>query len=207
MMLQMKNLRNKIIIAGIYLSVFSMGFIAAKFIDFPHFEISKSIDIVNIFSLIVTVWLAILITTVFEKRNGDYRIEKDLIINRIGNIFEIASTLQIESITGKIPFTEAASSIKRINTALSSIYKIVDKCHFDISDSIKEKLTSNLSELRETLTNTPRLDEEQIKATDLTIEIKDGMIYFNRDRIAHIEVKFDNLKDILLELQIDINGK
>ncbi|MBL7935709.1 MAG: hypothetical protein JNM51_07860, partial [Bacteroidia bacterium] len=117
------------------------------------------------------------------------------------------STLQIESISGKIAFIEAASSIKRINTALSSIYKIVDKCHFDISDLIKQKLNSNLSELRETLTNTPRLSEEQINATDLPIEIKDGMIYFNRDRIAQIEVKFDNLKDILLELQIEINKK
>lgn len=207
MMLQMKKIKNKIILAGIYLSVFFAGFIVSKFIDFPHFEISKSIDLVNILSLFVTIWLAILITTIFEKRNGDYRIEKDLIINRIGNIFEIASTLQIESITGKIPFTEAASSIKRINTALVSIYKIVDKCHFDISDLIQQKLSSNLSELRETLTNTPRLSEEQIIATELPIEIKDGMIYFNRDRIAQIEVKFDNLKDILLELQIEINGK
>ena len=52
-------------------------------------------------------------------------------------------------------------------------------------------MSFNLSELRETLTNTPRLSEEQIKATDLPIEIKDGMIYFNRDRISQIEVKFD----------------
>lgn len=206
-MQQMKKIKNKIIIGGIYLSVFIAGFIVSKAVDFQYFEISKNIDIVNILSLIITVWLAILITTIFEKRNGDYRIEKDLIINRIGNIFDIASTLQVESITGKIAFTEAASSIKRINTSLCSIYKIVSKCHFDISDPIQHKLSSNLTELREALTNTPRLSEEQINATNLPIEIRDGMIYYNRDRISQIEVKFDNLKDILLELQIDINGK
>lgn len=206
-MMQMKKLKNKIVMTGIYLSVFIAGFIFSKCIDFPHFEISKTIDIVSIISLVVTAWLAILITTFFEKRNGDNRIEKDLIINRIGYISEIASTLQFESITGKIAFTEAASSIKRINGALGSIYKIVDKCHFSISDYIQQKLNSNLSELRETLTNTPRLNEEQIQATDLPIEIKDNIIYYNRDRIAQIEVKFDNLKDILLELQVDINCK
>lgn len=203
----MKNLRNNVISLCIYLTVFGVGFISAKCINFPHFEISKSIDVINILSLIVTVWLAFIITTVFEKRTSDYRIEKDLIINRIGNLFEIADLLQIESISGKIPFTEAASSIKRINTALTSIYKIVEKCQFNISENIKNKLNSNLTELRETLTNTPRLNEDVIKATELPIEIKNGIIYFNKDRIAQIEVKFDNLKDILLELQIDINGK
>jgi len=206
-MMHMKNLKNKLINSGIYLSLFAIGFIVAKFYNFPYFEISKSIDLTNVLSLVVTILLAILITTFFEKKNNDHRVEKDLIINRIGNIFEIASTLQIESITGKIPFTEAASSIKRINTALSSIYKIVDKCYFSISDDIKEKIKTNLSDLRETLTNTPKLIEEQIKAADIPIEVKEGIIYFNRDRIAQIEVRFDSLKDLLLELQIEVNRK
>ena len=77
----MKNLRSKVITGGVYLSFVAFGFIVAKFINIPHFEISKSIDISNIFSLIVAAWLAILITTVFEKRNNDNRVEKDLIIS------------------------------------------------------------------------------------------------------------------------------
>lgn len=203
----MKNLRSKIITGGIYLSLVAFGFIIAKFITVPHFEISKSIDISNLFSLIVAAWLAILITTVFEKKNNDNRVEKDLIINRVGNIFEIAATLQIESNTGQIHHTEASSSIKRINTALNSIYKIVDKCHFGISTEIKEKLKLNISDLRDTLTSTPVITEEQLNGTQLPIEIRESIIYYNRDRISQIEVKFDNLKDLLLELQIDINKK
>lgn len=189
------------------MSLIAFGYCLSRITDLPHFEVSKSIDISNIISLIVTTWLAILITTVFEKQNNNQRVEKDLIISRVGTIYEIASSLQLESNIGKVHLTEASSSLKRINTALNSIYKIVEKCHFDIDNEMKGRLKENLSELRDILTNTPQISEEQLKGKDIPIEIKDSMIYYNKDRISQIEVKFDGLKNLLLELQVEINKK
>ena len=203
----MKNLKNNLIHGGVYFSFLCLGYVIARFISIPYIEVSKTIDISNVFTLIVTVLLAILITTLFEKKNSDHRVEKDLIITRVGDIYDIAASLQIGSNTGKIHLTEASSSIKRINTALKSIYRIVDKCHFNISDDIKGRLKSCLSELRDILTNTPSISDEQLNFKDLPIEIKDSIIFFNKDRVSQIEVKFDNLKDLLLELQIEINKK
>ena len=206
-MMRMKNLKNKLIQACIYLSFIAFGYVITRFFEIPHFEISKSIDVSNVLNLIVTAWLAILITTVFEKQNNDHRVEKDLIITRVGNIYDIADSLQLESNSGRIHITEASSSLKRINTALNSIYKIVDKCHFNITDNLKDLLKNCLADIRNTLTNTPSLTDEHLNSKDLPIEIKDSIIHFNKDRISQLEVKFDTLKNLLLELQIHINNK
>lgn len=203
----MKNLKNKLIQTGIYLSCIAFGYAVTRFIEIPHFEISKTIDVSNVLTLIVTAWLAILITTVFEKQNNDHRVEKDLIITRVGNIYDIADTLQFESNSGRIHITEASSSLKRINTALNSIYRIVDKCHFNITENLKDRLKIILADIRNTLTNTPSVTDEQLNSKDLPIEIKDSIIHFNKERVSQLEVKFDTLKDLLLELQIHINNK
>ncbi len=203
----MKNLKNKLIRVGIYLSFIAFGYVITRFFEIPYFEISKTIDISNVLALIVTVWLAILITTVFEKQNNDHRVEKNLIITRVGNIYDIADSLQLESNTGRIHITEASSSLKRINTALNSIYRIVDKCHFNISKDLKERIKNNLADIRNTLTNTPSVTDEQLNSKDLPIEIKDSIIHFNKERVSQLEVMFETLKDLLLELQIHINKK
>ncbi len=184
-----------------------LGIWIGKVTDFPHFEISKSIDLINVLSILVTVLLAILITVYFDKRKSDNRIEKDLILRRVDNIYEITNELQREAISGEIPYTEAASSIKRINTSMQSIYKTVDKCEFSIKDDIKTSIRNAISDLRDILTDTPKMTEAQIEKSDLPIEVKNGIIKFNRQRISQIEVKFDSLKDKLLELEIRINKK
>jgi hypothetical protein len=65
----MKNLKNKLIQFGIYVTLIVFGYAISRFVNLPHFEVSKTIDISNVITLIVTAWLAILISTVFEKQN------------------------------------------------------------------------------------------------------------------------------------------
>lgn len=202
----MKRL-NKILKIIFCVCLVIVGILIGKFVSFAHFEISPKIDLVNITSILVTVLLAILITVFFDKRKSDNRIEKDLILRRVDNVYEITNELQKESISGKIPYTEAASSIKRISTAMQSIYKTVDKCEFTIKDDIKTSIQSAISQLRDLLTDTPKMTEDQIESSDLPIEVRDGIIKYNRQRIGQIEAKFDLLKDCLLELEIRINKK
>lgn len=203
----MKNLLNNILKSILSLALVALGILIGKFYNFPHFEISKSIDLISLLSIIVTVGLAIIITVHFDKRKSDNRVEKDLILRRVDNVYEITTELQKESISGTILYTEAASSIKRISTAMQSIYKTVDKCAFSIKDDIKGSIKTAIGDLRDILTDTPKVSEEQIQNSDLPIEVKDGVIHYNRQRIAQIEAKFDVLKDTLLELEIRINKK
>jgi len=188
-----------------YLCFVVFGYLIAKFIDFRYFKISADINIMDIVSVTMTIFFAIIISTVFEKRNSNFRIEKDLIINRIGNIHDLTSALQQETMQGNIAYIEATSSLKRISSALSSIYKIVDKCHFKITDGVKVKLRTCLQQLRDNMTNTPIIITET--TGNVPIEVRDGIIFYDANSIATIEVNFENLKDLLLELQIDVNKK
>lgn len=198
---------NNIIKITFCICLILVGILIGKYIDFPYFEISKSIDLTNVSSILVTILLAILITVFFDKRKNDNRIEKDLIIRRVDNVYDITNELQREAISGVIPYTEAASSIKRINTSMQSIYRTVEKCEFSIKDDIKKSIKIAISDLRDILTDTPKITEAQIESSDLPIEVKDGKIKFNRQRIGQIEAKFDALKNNLLELEIRINKK
>ena len=203
-MMKLLNKIGKIIFCACLVLV---GILIGKFLSFPHFEISPKINLVNATSILVTVLIAVLITVFFDKRKSDNRIEKDLILGRVDNVYEITNELQKESVSGKIQYTEAASSIKRISTAMQSIYRTVDKCEFTIKDDIKTSIQSAISQQRDLLTDTPKMSEDQIENSDLPIEVRDGIIKYNRQRIGQIEANFDVLKDCLLELEIRINKK
>ena len=192
---------------SLYLIFVIFGIIIGKIISFPFFKISKEIDLINLLSIIVTIGLAILITTYFDKRKSDYRTEKDLIIKRVDDIYSICSVLQIEAISGKIPYTEAASSIKRINVSIKSVYSLINKSNINVDNETKQKFKKSLSELKDILTDTPMISEEEIASSDIPISVKNGVIHFNRERVSQIEFKFDKLKDLLLEWQILINKK
>lgn len=205
--MHMKSLKNNFTNISIGILLITIGILIGKYISFPYFEISKTIDLVNIASIVVTIILAIIITTFFDKRKSDFRIEKDLIIKRVDNIYEICSKLQLEAISGEIPYIEAASSIKRINTSINSVYKLISKCKFNTDESTKNEFKSCIGDLRNILTDTPLISEKEINSADIPISVKDGVIHFNRNRISQIELKFDTLKDLLLEWQIVINKK
>lgn len=204
----MKNpFKENIIRIGIWGSFLVVGYLLAKYIQVPYFEVSKSIDISNVLSLITTVWVAVAISTVFEKQNSDRRVEKDLIIDRVGAIHSVADSLQIGSQSGSIHLAEANSSLKRISTALQSVFKIIDRSHFTITEDIKERVNQSLADIRTTLTNTPAITQDPGGIQDIPIAVRDGIIIYNQDRISQLEVKFESLKDLLLELQIEINSK
>ena len=76
----MKNLLNRLLKSALYLVLLVLGVLIGKFYDIAYFEISRSIDLVNLLSIVVTIGLAIIITVHFDKRKSDNRIEKDLIL-------------------------------------------------------------------------------------------------------------------------------
>jgi hypothetical protein len=55
------------------------------------------------------------------------------------------------------------------------------------------------------LTDSPKIPVDKINQTDLPIEVKNGIIHFNQERINLIETKYDQIRDSLIELQLEIN--
>lgn len=203
----MRKRFNTLVIVGAIVLAFCFGFVVSKMIDFPQFKISESIDLVNVLSVLVTVALALLITFLFDKIKSDNRIEKDLIMKRVDNVYELVNDIQKDVVGGSIEYTEAASMTKRIYTSMTSIYRTIDKCQFSIKDDIKVSIKNSIKGIKNILTDTPRIDEEKINGSALQVEVKDGVIHYNRELLSRIDAKFDELKDLLLELELRINKK
>jgi hypothetical protein len=202
----MMKLKKILVRIGIYGSIFISGLIFQRLIDFSYFEISKEIDLVNVFSLLVTIWLAIIVATVIDKQRSNLRNEKDLIIKKVETIFEVVEIIQTNTNKGSFVYSDAASLIKRLNTSLQTIYKVLDKTKLKIKNETKLKFKSTIGELRDLLTNTPKSGEFKLVGEKPPLVVKDGILEMNNSRISIIESKCEQLKNQLLELEIEINS-
>lgn len=190
---------------GLCLAIFTAGIVVGKFCNFHYFTLDKNINLIDILSICVTLFAAWYITGILETEKQDNRIEKDLIIRRTEDIYQLINDSHQKIITGKIPFQDATSHLKRINVSLKGIYNILSKAELSTDSTLKSKIISNTRKLNSLLTNTPILDPDEIQNSNLPLSVIDGIIHMNKDRIAEIEIEYDNLRDNILHFQICIN--
>lgn len=200
------KLKKILVKIGIYGSFFGAGLIFQNLIDFSYFEISKEIDLVSVFSLLVTIWLAIIVTSVIDKQNSNLRNEKDLIIKKVESIFDLVDKIQANTIKGSFAYSDAARLIKKLNTSLQTIYKVLDRTNLTIQKKTKSNFKSTISELRDLLTNTPKSDEFKLVAEKPPLVVKEGVLHISNSRVSMVESKCEQLKNQLLELEIEINA-
>lgn len=204
--MQHKNSVSKIAFrSALIIAILAVGIVLGKFINVSYFKIEEKIDLISIVSLAVTLFAAWYISKILDKEKEDSRTEKDLILKRTEDIYQLIDGSHQKVVSGKIPFQEASSHLKRINTSISSIYRILEKIPLQTDQVLKENLLINNRKLRDLLTNTPIINDQQIQGSNLPIEVKNGIIYLNRNRIAEIEFEYDKLKDNILLMQLSIN--
>lgn len=182
-----------------------LGFVVGKINMIQPFIVERNVNLVDLSSLIATIILAILVTLYFDKKSNNNRLEKDLIIKKIENISHVVENLHNETDKAVIGYSEAASGIKRINVSLDALFKTSEDCHFTICEQTKTEGVTLISELRDLLTKTPTLSQEDLDKVDLPAQVKDGIIHFTTQQVSLINLKFDKLKDYLLKLQLEIN--
>lgn len=187
------------------LAIFGSGFIVGKLLNITYFTIEQDINLIDIVSICVTVFAAWYISGILETEKQDNRTEKDLIIRRTEDIYQLIDDSHQKVITGNIPFNEATSHLKRINVSIKGIYKILTKTGLTTEEDLKSQLQGNTRKLRDLLTNTPVIDSQQIQNSNLPVSVVNGIIHLNQNRIAEIEGEYDKLKDNILVLQISIN--
>ncbi|MCE3295292.1 MAG: hypothetical protein K0R65_1006 [Crocinitomicaceae bacterium] len=183
------------------------GIIIGKLIDFTYFKVEKTINLIDILSIIVTVLAAYFVTKILDKEKQDYRTEKDLIIKRTEDIYQLLEDSHGKVVTGLIKYQEAASHCKRINVSLSCIYRIMNNVNLNVDIALKKDVLDNTKKLRDLLTDTPKISEDQIQSSNLPSEVKDSFVHLTQNRILEIEAMYDKLRDNILLLQLDINKK
>lgn len=204
----MRKLKGKskyFIWGGLLLASFATGIVVGKLFDFKYFKVDSYINVVDVISVAVTMFAAYIVTKVLDKEKQDNRTEKDLIIKRTEDIYQLIDDSNNKVITGAIKYQEAASHFKRINVSLNCIYRIMLNTRIETNDQLKKDILGNTKKLRNLLTDTPKISETDIQNSNLPNEVKDSIVHLTQNRIVEIETEYDKLRDNILLLQLTIN--
>lgn len=204
-MQKLKGRSKYVIGACLLFSAFSIGIVVGKLVDFKYFKVDKSVNIIDVVSVAVTIFAAYIVTKVLDKEKQDNRTEKDLIIKRTEDIYQLIDESNSKVIVGAIKYQEAASHFKRISVSLNCIYRIIANTKIEINEQLKKDIFGNIKKLRDLLTNTPKISETDIHNSNLSNEVKDSIVHLTQNRIVEIETEYDKLRDNILLLQLVVN--
>lgn len=204
-MQKLKEKSKHVITVCLLCASFVIGVVFGKLVDVKYFKVDENINIIDVISVAVTIFAAYIVTKVLDKEKQDNRTEKDLIIKRTEDIYQLIDDSNIRVVSGAIKYQEAASHFKRINVSLHCIYRIMSNTKIETDEQLKLSIFGSTKKLRDLLTDTPKITESDIQNSNLPNEVKDGMVHLTQNRIVEIETEYDKLRDNILLLQLAIN--
>ncbi len=198
---------NKITLVNLAFSsaLFVIGIVAGKLINWPFFEVDEKVNVLHLLSISSTILIAIFVSRIINKETQECRVEKDLLIQKLGGITKSLEMTHSDISTKNISYSSAAASIKRLSTGLTHIIKITKKIPISIEEGLYEEIISTTSELKVKLTDTPPISKTAINATNLPLEVKDGILTIHKDRLILIDGIIDKLKNKIFAFQLEIN--
>jgi hypothetical protein len=181
----------------------AVGILVGKILFIPGISIQREINPVHALSIISTLFVAIVISILFAQEKDKNKGRKEIVLNRVCAGLEICDSLFGKINDNKIEHSQAVSIFKRIG--------IVTKCVFYACNKIELKLTMNedkfneqAKRVKDLMTNTPIIPEN---VNTPPIKTTKGIVEYNSNRIAEIETELEKLRNMFLELQIDIIAK
>ena len=198
-----KKIKKTLKIFG-FIFTFFIGVLFGVFLNIPYFSVDGKINIIDALSLVCTILLAIYITKVLEKSKEDKRNEKDLILIRTDDIFQIITTISSKISPSGINYNEITALLKRLSMSIQVIYNVLNLISIEIDPKSKALINDSVRKIRDLLTDTPVESEIPPLVLFSPIRITNNNILLSTLRITEIEV--DKLKQNLLLLQISINN-
>lgn len=200
-------MRNKLINIVLSIIIFFCGFIISKYFQVPELTLNKQIDGINVLSILISIVIALVFYRYFDKIKEDRVREKELILNRVEEIYQIVNEDSLVFNNSKLEYSQAASSLKRIGMQIKNIENILNICNISLEEDFYKKIIEIIRRLKDLQTDTPYkvLDSEDLKKVDLPLEVKEGIITYSKSRINEINKEYDNLKNAILDYQLKIN--
>lgn len=188
------------IVVGFYICIIVKKYTVLKIDPTISFEINPF----ELFSLLVTIILAIYVGRTISKTNDLEKNEKDLLINYLGN-FKNELNQKITYLLGQADFDTAVtnSNFKIIRKKIDSIinlsvqYKFIDKNEGDASE-----LLHKVRELWELFTDTPKKPNSRSTAS-----VKGGIERLRLEQVNKIEMTVIEIEKLIFQLTMKINQK
>lgn len=167
-------------------------------------DVSFEINPLEVFSILINIFLAIYITRNLSKQNDLEKSEKELIINYLKD-FQVEYNARINKILEcadfETPITN--SCFKTLRMKINSILSLAEESKLIIENEqtslrIKQKVT----DLWELFTNTPK--NANARANRATQE---GIATLRLEQIGKIEIALIELDKLIFELAMKINRK
>lgn len=191
---------NKLIIAIVALLLIVFGFFLGKGIDWPFFSIEKSINLVDVLSILITSYIAYYVVRVLEKKGTEDRHEKDLILSRIGELESIIQQCSVDMSDGEISYTDASAYFGKSTLLTNRIFMMITIATIECDADLQTQLINTIRVIRDLSTNTPRIPSAH---NDLTVI--QGVIRMSANRLYDIEQKFEELRSLIFRFQVNLN--
>ncbi|HEX8268874.1 MAG TPA: hypothetical protein VF581_03190 [Flavobacterium sp.] len=189
-----------------YLFIFIVGFVWAKCYDFDNFEIDNKINVVDIFSIILTFLLAFFVYSYLDKYKEVRVKEKELILNRVQEIYLFIDASYRESLNGTIEYTRPAYIVKRINIQLDNVGQMLAVAQINLHSSFNIEIKLLSRQLKSLMTDSLTLTQlNNLQSQVNPIVISNNIATYSDLRRNQIELKYDQLKNKVSEYQLRIN--
>lgn len=157
-------------------------------------------DLLQVFVGVILVWV---IASSLEKKKLAERNSKEILQRRVRELHTLVDQFSEHKFNDNYAYVDATSALKRIETGLESIRRLIEATGLIFPDSLLDDVNNSSTQLDGLLTNTPLRDQEDDAQAELTLA--GGICTFGDDLLTRLNESFDQLKHALLELEIRIN--
>jgi hypothetical protein len=192
------------LIVGILIGVFLNLLIKKHSTLHIESDVSFEINPLEIFSILINIFLAIYITRNLSKQNDLEKTEKELLINYLKEFqVEFSNKIDklIESPDFETPITN--SCFKTLRTKINSILTIAEENNLITNnDETSSKIKQKISDIWELFTDTPRNANQRTNQPT-----RDGIALLRLEKISKIEASSVEFDKLLFQLAMKINRK
>lgn len=199
----MRNLlKNKFFYIFILLSLI-VGILIGLPFNLQSASFSFTIELIDIITIIVTIFLAIYITGALERRVQDDRIEKELHIALIEKLEKSLTEIEDEIKSENIKYKYIVSTVAKFRIKKNNLKKSLEDT-FPQSSKILNSEIDNISILIESLKRL--LTESSIDPNENKEAIvSDNIVTYSPSRLTSIDKKLNELENKLFRLKIQLN--
>lgn len=194
-------MRNKIIYSII---IFAIGTTLGKLFDWGYFELSKEIKIVDALTLFSTIGIGLYVANVLQREVQNDRVEKDLFLNKIGEIEGHLTTIENIVENNNAPYLKVNNQIQQCGIKKNQIDRnkqnLINKRQKSEVKIIDGSIKNKIRRFKRLLTETPITS-----ITGQDIVIINGQVTYSSSRIVEIISLSNSIKEDLFRLKIIIN--
>ncbi len=187
------------------LTLISIGWCSGQYFEnFSLFAYSTEIELMDVITLAVTVFIAWYVAQILQKRGQDERFEKELIIARIDDVDNALIKLSAICFSkDPVRYDEVTHILSNTRKWTKRFRQIIEERYNTLHEKEENRFVSvsrKIIEVNRLCTYTPPA------GIDDDIQISNGTIIYTSQRCLQIDAVLESIRDELLQLKIIVNN-